>query len=100
MADLASRPCARAHAAAYARQSSGSLSTWMGWTPYEKASPWHTAASALTAAIQTAGLNRESILAVEPVRVGTNTASHGTVSSACSTTVAVASAVVAGRCVR
>jgi len=45
-------------------------------------------------------LNRAIIRAVEPVRVGTTTISHGTVSSACSTTLAVASAVVAGRCVR
>ena len=48
------------------------------------------------ATTQTAGLKREIMRAVLPLRVGTSTAAQGTVSSACSTTDAMASAAVAG----
>lgn len=53
---------------------------------------------ALSAIAQTAGLKRETIRAVVPLRVGTNTAAQGTVSSAYSTTAAIASAPVPGFC--
>ena len=49
------------------------------------------------ATIQTDGLKREIMRAVAPLRVGTSTTSHGTVSSACSTTDAIRSAAVVGR---
>ena len=93
-------PCSRIHARPNDSQSSGSRSIWTGHTPYENTRPWHTRRSSLTATTHTGGLKRASIRAVVPVRVGTNTASHGTVSSACSTTVAIASAADDGRCER
>src|SRR5262249_27899289 len=62
----------------------------------ENISPRRTEESLLTAAIQTEGLKLEIMRAVAPERVGTNTATQGTVSSACSTTAAIASAAVAG----
>jgi len=58
------------------------------------------AGSRLRATVQTAGLNREIMRAVVPLWVGTNTAAHGTVSSACSTTEARASAALGTPCCR